>query len=342
MTGAAIVVALVTLVFAGVGPHLAHRLPPAVAIRVLVPASLAIAACGIWVLAAVAFTWAAQLPAVSRYGHWSAEQVRVATPFPTTLAIGCALLTLLAVGRTVTVGTLRLRSLLAARGSCRRLGSPGSLVVIDHDQPDAFATPGPSGRIVITTGLLRALTPDQRRALLAHEASHIAHQHAWWLFGSAVTSAANPLLAPMSRAVAHVVERWADEDAAREVTDRKLVALTIARAALLTRTTDPGPVPERAAGAGATAGDIPKRVQALLAPPPRPRVGPLAMLALLLAAGLVATGTMQTRSDTLLDNASTTALPAQFTGHPATGGALGRRCDHPPAPHRARAGHPNP
>jgi Zn-dependent protease with chaperone function len=315
MTTATVVVLLVTLVFAAVGPRMADRLPPAVAIRVLVPTSLAIAVSGVWVLGAVAFTGAAQLPAISQYGHWSAERVREASPFPATMAIGCALLTLVAAGRTVTIGSRRLYRLLAARHSCRRLGTPGSLVVLERDRPDAFATPGPSGRIVVTTGLLRALTPDQRRALLAHEASHLAHQHAWWLFGSAMAQAANPLLAPVGRTIAHVVERWADEDAAREVTDRNLVAVTIAHAALLTQGHRREQTSTNLSGLTATAGNIPKRIQALLAPPPRPRAAPLALLALLLTASLVATGTVQSRSDRLLDNAG--VAPTQnLPGHP--------------------------
>ncbi|HKT01829.1 MAG TPA: M56 family metallopeptidase [Rugosimonospora sp.] len=302
MTSAAIVVAFVTVVFAVAGPQLAQRLPPAVAIRVLVPASLAISMCGIWVLGAVALTWAGTLGPVSRYGGWSPEQLRADSPFPMTLAFLCALLTTLAVGRLLTVGTRRLWNLLAVRRCCRRLGSPGSLIVIEHERPDAFATPGAAGRIVITTGLLRALTADQRRALIAHETSHIVRHHAWWLFGAALTSAANPMMTPMSRAVAHLVERWADEDAAREVTDRRLVAETVAHAALLTRHREPGWRPS--AAPAATGGDMPKRVRALLEPPQQPRVGPLVLLAVLLAASLVATGTMQTRSETLFDNAS--------------------------------------
>lgn len=303
MSLAAVVTVLVALVFAAAGPRLAQHLPPAVATRVLVPASLAIAATGVWVAVAVAFTWAAQLGPVSRYGHWSAQEVRETSPFPTTVAVGCGILALLALGRTVMVTASRLRSMLAVRRACRGYGSPGSLVVIDHDRPDAFATPGAAGRIVITTGLLRALTPDQRRALLAHEASHITHRHAWWLLGSALATAANPLLARTDRAVAHAVERWADEDAAREVTDRRLVALTVAQAALLRRGMDPRAMRPAASGTAATGGDAPKRVRALLAPPPEPRVGPLAVLALLLVISLVAACTVQTRGDSILDNA---------------------------------------
>src|SRR5439155_1537435 len=95
----------------------------------------------------------AEFPAVSRYGDWSAEQVREGSPFPTVIAVGCCMLAVLALGRAAITGTRRVRILLAVRQSCRHVGEPGSLVVLDNDRPDAFATPGAHGRIVVTTGL---------------------------------------------------------------------------------------------------------------------------------------------------------------------------------------------
>jgi Zn-dependent protease with chaperone function len=312
MTGATLFACVFTVLFAVTGPGLARRLPPAAATRLLVPASLVVAASGVWVLVAVAFMWVAQFPAVSRYGDWSAEQLREGAPFPTVIPVGCALLALLAVGRATTAGTRRVRHLLAVRRSCRDLGAPGSLVVLDEHRPDAFATPGAHGRIVVTTGLLRALNADERRALLAHESSHLTHRHAWWLLAAELAVAANPMLNRTVRAMGHAVERWADEDAAHAVTDRRLVARTLARTALLVRAAPP--VPE---SLPATGGDVPGRVRALLEPPPRPRVIPLAVLAVLLVATTVAAGTVQRRGDELLDQAGTGTSVS--TTHPGTG-----------------------
>ena len=310
MAAATIVAGAITLLFAIMGPYLARRLPPATATRLLVPASLVVAGSGVWVLTAVAFTWVAQLGPVSRYGDWSAEELRADTPFPTTVAVSCGVLAVLSLSRTATVGTRRVRVLLAVRQCCREVGTPGSLVVLDHERPDAFATPGASGRIVITTGLLRALSADERRALLAHEASHLAHRHVLWLLAADLASAANPLLARTVRAMGHAVERWADEDAAQEVTDRRLVARTLARTALLTRSASSSTAPPSTAPTplklAATGGDVPGRVRALLEPPPRPRFVPLAVLLVLLIASTVAAGTVQHRGDQLLDQAGTT------------------------------------
>ena len=139
------------------------------------------------------------------------------------------------------------------------MGAPGSLVVLDNERPDAFATPGASGRIVVTTALLRALTAQERRALFAHENSHLAHRHAWWLLAAELAVATNPMLGPTVRAIEHAVERWADEDAAQAVTDRLLVARTLARTALLIRAAPPA----REALA-ATGGNVQRRGDELL------------------------------------------------------------------------------
>ncbi|OLB64744.1 MAG: hypothetical protein AUI10_09790 [Actinobacteria bacterium 13_2_20CM_2_72_6] len=58
----------------------------------------------------------------------------------------------------------------------------------------------------------------------------------------------------------------------------------------------------------AVGGDVPERVRALLEPPPRPRVIPLAVLVVLLVATTVATGTVQRRGDQLLDQAGTATV----------------------------------
>jgi hypothetical protein len=297
MTEALLITLSVVLVFAIVGPGLARRLPPAVATRLLVPTSVMMAASAVWALVTVGFTWVAQLGPVSRYGDWSATAIREDSPVPMIVAAGFGLLAIGSVTRAVLLANRRLRFMRAVRRDCAQHGTAGSLVVLDSEQPDAFATPGPSGRIVVTTGLLRALSADERRALIAHETAHLVHRHAWWLLATDVAAAANPLLRPTASAVEHAVERWADEDAAHEVTDRRLVARTLARTALLIHNAAPTGLTL------ATGGDVPCRVRALLEPPPRPRVLPLTVLLALLVAGSAADATMERQGDRFLDNA---------------------------------------
>jgi hypothetical protein len=116
-----------------------------------------------------------------------------------------------------------------------------------------------------------------------------------------VAAAANPLLGPTARTVAHTVERWADEDAAIAVADRTLAARTLARTALLMhrgRTAVPG-----TAALGVMNDDVPSRVQALLAPPPRHRPAAVAALVALTLTCTVATAAVQHLGEQLFEHA---------------------------------------
>src|SRR5207253_10714450 len=125
------------------------------------------------------------------------------------------------------------RDLRIAAAACRDLPSAaGGLVVLDDAMPDAYAVPGLSGRVVVSTGMLRALRADERRVLLAHERAHLAHHHYAYVQLVSLAAAANPLLRPVVRAVRDAAERWADEVAAHEVGSRRLAAQALARAGL--------------------------------------------------------------------------------------------------------------
>src|SRR5262249_42248568 len=53
---------------------------------------------------------------------------------------------------------------------------------------------------------------------------HLVHRHAWWLLGADLAAAANPLLRPTAAVIGQAVERWADEDAAASIGDRRAAA----------------------------------------------------------------------------------------------------------------------
>src|SRR5206468_692329 len=117
--------------------------------------------------------------------------------------------------------------------TCRRFDvAVDGLVVIEDPEPMAYAVPGFSGRIVVSTAMLRTLSAVERRALLAHEAAHLRYRHHVYTQLTDVASSANPLLRPLRAAVALSVERWADESAAAETGDRRLVARALARAGI--------------------------------------------------------------------------------------------------------------
>ena len=288
------------LLFAAGGPRLGRRLAPGLAAHLLTAASVVIAVSTAAVLAFVAFIRLAQLPAVAAYGDWSVQTLRSSDPLPAVVDIVSGLLLLASAGRVTAISVGRVRALWSVRRACHRQGGRGGLIVVDSDRAEAFATPSAGGRIVVTTGLLRALAPDERRALLAHEASHLAHRHAWFVLAADLAAAANPLLRATAREVGHAVERWADEDAAGQVGDRRVVARALARAALHSRAQRPV-----AATLPAVGGQLPDRVQALLTPPPRPRnLLPAVALLVLLLTSAVAALVVGQRSDALFDNAS--------------------------------------
>jgi beta-lactamase regulating signal transducer with metallopeptidase domain len=158
------------------------------------------------------------------------------------------------------------------------------VVVTEDTAADAYTVPGWPCRIVITQGMLRALSAGERTVLLAHERAHAQRSHYLFTSVARLAAAANPLLRPVAAQACYTVERWADERAAAQAGDRALAARAVARAALATAAAPPGRSAAMAALGLITqergAGPVPRRVAALLAPPPRLRL-------LLLAAAIV-------------------------------------------------------
>jgi Zn-dependent protease with chaperone function len=271
-------------------PWLGRRLPPATAVRLLTVAMLGAAVATGFVLAVAGTLVVGQIPLVAAEGHWSARALGSGLPVPAVVG-GVAAMTVCgllvaALRRAAVAG----RDLLWAALTCRRLGPDvGGLVVIQDEEPDAYALPGLGGRVVVSTAMLRALPAGERRVLLAHEAAHLAHHHHLWVQAADLASAANPVLRPAARAVQAAVERWADEVAAAEVGDRALAARALARAGLARAAGQrrrPGPSVALAGSDSAVA----DRARALLAgPPPRRRAltGAVAAMALTLSVAVV-------------------------------------------------------
>src|ERR1019366_3181879 len=127
------------------------------------------------------------------------------------------------------------------------------------------------GRVGVSTAMLRALPPDERRVLLAHEAAHLRHHHHLYVQLAELGAAANPLLRPLALAVRDGTERWADEDAAAEVGDRALAARALARAGLARALASPGLRMAPLTTLPAVDSGVAHRALALLAPRPRRR-----------------------------------------------------------------------
>ncbi|HEY2792302.1 MAG TPA: M48 family metalloprotease [Micromonosporaceae bacterium] len=287
---------LLTVIFALSGPALARRVPPAWSVRLMVPTALAFAGAGLFVLGANAMTWAAQRPDVAELGDWSTSKLRLHDPVPPTLALVAASLLAASVFSMTILAVRRARALRSIRHMVPAGG--GDVVLLEDERVDAFTTPGRSGRIIVTSGLMNALTAPERVAVLAHERSHRRHRHAWWILAADLAAATNPLLRPIARSMAHTVERWADEDAATDVGDRRVVARAVARASLLHKR---GLAFATAVALAATGGNMPLRVRALLETRPRRNAFAAGMLVLMALGAVAAVMAMQRCSDALFD-----------------------------------------
>jgi hypothetical protein len=276
---------MIPVLAAIVARPLADRLPPAIATWLLAGSAVALATASSAVLGLLAMTALVRVPFVDALGNMSVQFTSQNDPASVPVAVAAGALLAAAVAAACRVLWRRGAAILAAGRQARRLPGAGQVVVTDDEAADAYTLPGWPCRIVITSGMLRALTHSERRVLLAHERSHARGAHYLFTSAARLAAAANPLLRPIATAVGYTVERWADEHAAAATGDRPLAARAIARAALATSATPPartgpaavlGIIPGEMRGAG----PVPRRVAALLRPPPQP--------SLLLLVGVVA------------------------------------------------------
>jgi hypothetical protein len=279
---------------------LAARLEPRLATWLLTAAAVALATCSTAALALLAAFAAARTPLLAALGDYSRLVVMRNDPIPV-LGGSIAALALAGVAAGVVVIFRNRASALAE--SYRRsaaLYADDSVVIVPGPSIEAYALPGRPGRIVVSDCLLDRLDPASQAALIAHEQAHLSGRHHLFVTVARLAAAANPMLLPLARAIEYTTERWADEHAAAVTGDRRLVAQTIGRVALMA-SPHCGRVPSMALSVAgpraarvsvARAGPVPRRVAALLTEPPRPRVILLvACAAIVLAAGLAAAET---------------------------------------------------
>lgn len=205
-----------------------------------------------------------KLPVAQLTGRWSAELLAqydaVGLPVGVGAAAGLA-------GSVVACGYTLARWARALNRARRELGEvagDAAFTVVPDDTPYAYTLPGSRGKIVVSSGMLRALTTAERRALLAHERAHLESRHDLIHCLAMLAVRLNPLLVPLRATLSYTIERWADESAVRDTGDRPAAARAIGKAALAARAGSRPPVGSLAAAAG----PVPRRVQALLRPAP--------------------------------------------------------------------------
>jgi len=259
------------------GP-LADRLPPAAATWMLAASSLVLALASSAVLGLLAVSALVRVPFVDAVAHLSAPVIRSGDSVSVPVAIIAGGLLAAAAAAAIRALWRRGSAIVEAHRRARSLPGAGQVVVTDDEAADAYTIPGWPCRIVITTGMVRSLSAAERRVLLAHERAHASGSHYLFTSVARLAAAANPLLRPVAAQACYTVERWADEHAATESGDRPLTARAVARAALAASAAPPAHAdradPLIALGMVAApslrgAGPVPRRVAALLAPPPR-------------------------------------------------------------------------
>lgn len=286
-----------SMVFGLLAPTIARRIPPRLATYLLSLGSAVLALSTTAVLALVVASVAGQFPAVAAAGNWSSARLVSAAPFERGAALVAGFVLALLAGRALRtawrVGSALVRSWLV----CRR--TPQPLVVVEGTAPSAYAIPGWPGRIVASRGLIDGFAPRERRAVLAHEQAHLDGRHDLHLAAGALASAIDPLLGRVPAALRLATERWADEAAASVAGDRRVVARTLASAALAAPPAGAG----RLVTLAAAAAEVPLRVAALLAGPPRRHPASSALaIGLVLAAALAAAAGVH-EIDQLFDSA---------------------------------------
>lgn len=208
-------------------PWLASKLSPQLAALAL-SASAAVTA--------VASTWALVLLSTALLEHTPPVEERTSARTVPVLVSALAVAGLVVLGRRAyrVISTRRLTT-AALHRVCRLCPDAGELAVTDEPAVYAFAVPGRPGKILVSSGLLTTSTGDERRVVIAHERSHLRRGHNRLRAATDLAAAVNPLLTSTRDAVAYLVERIADEDAADAVGSRTTAARALTGVVLRTR-----------------------------------------------------------------------------------------------------------
>jgi Zn-dependent protease with chaperone function len=182
-------------------------------------------------------------------------------------------------GRSLRRSSIRTRAHAeAARITGHPVEGRNAAFVLDATRPAVYCVPGRPPTIVLTTGALAVLDPDQLAAVLAHERAHLAGRHHLLLAVTrslAAVAPAVPMFARGASEVARLAEMRADDVAARcagggpgdEHGRRTLLAALLAMSAGPAVAQAPAP----AAWLAATGGIVAARVRRLAEPPPPAR-----------------------------------------------------------------------
>ncbi|ONI77954.1 hypothetical protein ALI144C_31645 [Actinosynnema sp. ALI-1.44] len=246
---------------------LADRLRPDLAARAFAWSAIVAAVSSALNLLSFALKALAEIPAIARAGDWSYQVVLDDTAHVPWVSWFSFAWTVFIVAAVIWQVLRHSRAMRSAYREAELLGAGGEVVIVPDQRVDAFALPGKPGRIVVTRGMRDALDETQYAAVIAHERAHLAHNHQRLVWLASLAAVIHPALIPVARKVKFLVERAADEHAARELGDRGKVAKAIGLAALAASARPAvvngvGPL----TAVSAAPGVMPGRVRALLGP----------------------------------------------------------------------------
>jgi Zn-dependent protease with chaperone function len=127
-------------------------------------------------------------------------------------------------------------AMVAATG---RPGHEPGVAILDHDAPAVYCMPRGRHHIVISSGALAALTPEQLHAVLAHERAHLRFRHHLVLALATALARAFPCVPLLTQAqpqLAVLAEMAADDTAARRHRPEDLAAALVILASSGART----------------------------------------------------------------------------------------------------------
>ncbi len=198
------------------------RLHPRIGAVALVLSAVSVAVASVWTISVPAFAFLIHSTS-GGFADWCRSLIGQ-NEVPTWLGLPSSVLLVTILARVA----VRWRSL---RRAARTLPGGDRITVVDQIEPFAMTTPGRSGRVIVSTGLMNALTPLERCAVIAHEEAHLDRRHDRYLLLADLASTAIPIVSPLNRLMCRSLERWADEVAADEVGNRGIVARALEIAA---------------------------------------------------------------------------------------------------------------
>src|SRR6201992_2353075 len=180
-----------SLLLALTATALSRRLSPAVATPLLTLTALVTSLATGIVLSLAGFTVLARLPVIAALGGWADDPLQAWRQVPTGGGVAAAVLAgALLASALVYLARVALDLSQAHRAYRQLPRATEQLMITPEEHPPAFTLPLPlrGGAIVVSTGMLRLLPADERRALLPNESAHLRRYHTGYVLTASLAA----------------------------------------------------------------------------------------------------------------------------------------------------------